>query len=218
MAETPTTGAPARGRAPFVRAEGRISALARVYVPGDHGARTTPTPGVTLRERHPLSIVQVETRPNAWAATRNALARRLGTEPLPGPGSAVGDGRPRVLWAGPNRCWVVEPESRPLAAELADAYKKSAVVDLGHARTVIRLSGPGARRVLAKGTAVDVHPNAFGTGQVAMTALFHAAATIDCRDGDPTQPVYDLYVARGYAVSFWEMLTDAAAEVGYRVA
>lgn len=201
----------------MVEVSARRSALSRVYRPGDRGATPTPSPGVSLRERHPLSIVQIETRANAWAATRNALARRLGVDPLPGPGTAVGTGSPRVLWAGPNRCWIVERESRPLAAELAEAYAKSAVADLSHARTAIRLSGPMARRVLMKGTAIDVHPDAFGTDQVAMTSMFHIAATIDCREGDAERPVYDLYVARGYAVSFWEMLTDAAAEYGYRV-
>ena len=43
---------------------------------------------------------------------------------------------------------------------------------------VVRLSGPNARDVLAKGCQLDLHPVAFTTGGCAQTTLFHSMALI----------------------------------------
>ena len=64
-----------------------------------------------------------------------------------------------------------------------------------------------------KGSGVDWHLNSFVTDNCAHTKLFDLAATVDCRDID----VFDIYIARGFAEDFWEILQDAAAEFGYQV-
>ena len=45
--------------------------------------------------------------------------------------------------------------------------------DQSHGRIVITIAGPKARNVLAKGTPVDLHPSAFGSGQCAVTQMAH---------------------------------------------
>lgn len=193
----------------------RRSALGGVLPSGDHGAADFRGPGVTFTERHPFSMVQIEARADQTSAMLDAAADLLGTRPSETPNTSIGDGRPRVLWTGPHRWLVVEPESRDLETVLRDALAPSgaAVVDLGHGRASIRLSGRSVRQVLMKGAGLDWHVRAFTPGMCAQTALFHLPALIDCRD----ETVFDTYVARGFVQSFWESLGEAAAEYGYRV-
>lgn len=193
----------------------RQSALTGALRPGDHGAQDYRGHGVEITERHPLAMVQIEARAAEVAAMLDAAADALGLRPSEAFNTSVGDGRPRILWTGPNRWMVVEPESRDLFTLLRDtlAPNNAAVVDLGHGRASLRLSGRSVRQVLMKAGPLDWHETAFTPGMCAQTALFHVSALIDCRADD----VFDLYVARGFAVSFLESVEQAAAEYGYRV-
>ena len=210
MTETTDTNAPLSARR---------SALATVLSPGRFGADLPGDPGVHLSERHPLSMVQIEARDDGLAALLDDVEATLGVRPPMTFGGTAGGGFPRILWSGPRRWLVVEPERRDLFKTLREGISSqdAAVVDLSSGRSAFRLSGFRARDVLAKGTSVDTHPAKLGSNRVAMTSLFHIAAVIDCRDANATVPVYDLYAARGYAVALWESLTDAAAEYGYAV-
>ena len=49
---------------------------------------------------------------------------------------------------------------------------------------------------------------------MAQTAIHHIGVLIHRREAE----VFDLFVFRGFALSFWEWLTDAALEYGYQVA
>ena len=86
-------------------------------------------------------------------------------------------------------------------------------VDLSAGRTVIRLSGPRARDVLAKGCGLDLHPRAFAVGRCTQTPVAHVGALLHHVD----DAVWDLYVPRSTARHFWEWLTEAAAEFGGEV-
>ncbi|MEQ8332991.1 sarcosine oxidase subunit gamma family protein [Nisaea sp.] len=193
----------------------RRSALAGSLQPGDHGANRFDGPGIHLTERTPFSVVQLEARADAIPALSEALEAATGTAPSLTPNQSAGTGRPRILATGTGRWLVVEPEHRDLAAHLRGTLPDTvAVTDLGHARTVLRLSGRDARTLLAKGCSIDMHPSAFLTDTSRMTGLFHAACLIDCRSAEP---VFDIYVHRSYAVHLFEALLDGALEYGCRV-
>lgn len=193
----------------------RRSALAGTIDAGEHGAKEFRGPGVEISERHYFSMVQIEARAEETPAMLHAAATALGLRPTEAFNTSVGDGRPRILWTGPNRWLVVEPETRDLDALLQGALGSTgaAVVDLSHARASLRLSGRSARHVLMKAGPLDWHPSAFTPGMCAQTAMFHVSALIDCRD----EFIFDLYVARGFAVSFLESVIQASAEYGYQM-
>jgi sarcosine oxidase subunit gamma len=205
----------------------RRSALSGIIRPGLHGANDYRGPGLLITERHPLSMVQIEAHRPEVAGMLEASKSVLGLRPPQAPNTSAGDGRPRVLWTGPNRWLVVEPEIRDLNELLQDAlapldpaslvqaspHGGAAVVDLGHGRASFRLAGRSVRQVLMKGAGLDWHVSAFMPGMCAQTTMFHLSALIDCRD----ESTFDIYVARGFALSFLENLTQAAAEYGYRL-
>ncbi|MCC7046339.1 MAG: hypothetical protein IT562_06470 [Alphaproteobacteria bacterium] len=190
------------------------SALHGIIRPGAFG-RDTADPGVTLAERRGLSLVQVAGF--AAGTVGAALRDKLGIAVDAKPNRASGQGDVRALWLGPERWLVVSPAARrPSAAEALSGALKSeqaAIIELDHARTILRLAGRNARDVLAKGCQIDVHPAALPAGACAQTALFHANALIHAVDA----LTFDLYVARSYGQAFWESLTDAAGEFGCRV-
>jgi sarcosine oxidase subunit gamma len=89
----------------------------------------------------------------------------------------------------------------------------ASVSDQSHGRVVIRISGPKARYVLAKGSPVDWHPRAFPVGAVAATQMAHVGVHAQRIAGDQ----YDLSLFRGFSESFWEWLTEQAQEFGYEI-
>lgn len=192
------------------------SALVGVYRPGRFGApAASGAPGVTLMERHPLEAVQVAAQKGGGVRTVEVLTRTFGTTP-PAPNRAAVSGAFSLFWVGPERWLAVGPKGRELYRALRGALAEdaAAVVDLNQSRTCLRVAGPMGRAVLAKGCAIDFHPRACSAGHAVQSTVVDVNALIHVVE--PAM-AFDLYVARGFAHSFWEWLTDAAAEYGYAV-
>ena len=120
-------------------------------------------------------------------------------------------------WAGPGQ-WLATAaggDSDALAAKLAAAFAgRASVTAQGDGRAVLRISGPRARDVLAKGLPLDLHERAFRPGDTALSVLAHMGVQITQIDGVPS---YDILLMRSFAGSFWHWLTLSAAEYGYEV-
>jgi sarcosine oxidase subunit gamma len=106
-------------------------------------------------------------------------------------------------------------EARALPAVLGVALKGVAtVVDQSDGKAVLRISGPQAREVLAKGCSLDLNPRVFKPGSAGTTPV----VLIDCVIWQVDEaPSYDLAVPTSFAESFWSWLTASAAEYGYSV-
>lgn len=186
----------------------RRSPLAGVLAPGVHGAGG---PGVTIAERRNLSLVQMMARRGNDAE----VAARLGFDLSPGRASDIAAGT--ALWLAPG-AWMVVAE-RPGEGALLEELRAqlggiAALVEQSHGRAALRLSGPRARDVLAKGCRLDLHPRSFTPGMCAQTTIAQIGVLLHQADDQPT---YDLYVLSSYAAPFLDWLTASAAELGYRV-
>lgn len=179
------------------RSFNRISPLRDVAVQGRFGADKGPV-GVTFTVRHPMSIITVIARAGQGEATAAALK---GYE---------------AQWAGPDQ-WFVLAEGRGEGALYRELKAKlsglASVSDQSHGRVIIRIAGPRARAVLAKGTPVDLHPDLFPVAKSALTQMAHVGVHLTRVGAD----AYDLSVFRGFSESFWEWITEQAEEFGYQV-
>lgn len=102
------------------------------------------------------------------------------------------------------------------AEALADALEGVATVaDQSSAYALLRIGGPGARRLLGRGAFIDLHPENFAAGSAAVTLVAHMGMILWQRDDSPT---YEVAVFRSYAGSFWHWLETAAAGFGARLA
>ena len=196
----------------------RLSAFADTYPRGDPGAARGDGPGIIIRERRPLSMFQVAALSGAGVTVRATIAAALGMMVAATPNHVAQKDGVTVLWVGPDRWLVVEPErpGRELDALLNEALTGTpgVLIDLSHGRTVVRISGRSSRDLLAKGCGIDFHPWTFPVGSCAQSFLGHVGALLHAVDAAPS---FDLYVARSFALTVWEWLIESAAEYGCRI-
>ncbi len=172
---------------------------------------------MVLAERHSPVAFQLCAAQDDAALT-NAMRETLGLALPAAPGSATGSNGARALWLGPGR-WQVSSATEP-AAEFEDRLRQGLrgtsghLLDVSHARAVIRMSGPQVREVLAKGCPLDFDVDAFPPGGCCSSTLGGIGALIHHTEDAAS---WDVSVGRSFGPSFWEWLTDAAAEFGYRV-
>ncbi len=155
---------------------------------------------VELSERLCDSLVQVQAWPGSVAEVEGQLNSL--------------NGGLTIMATGPGR-WLIESHQEGLEEELrsrigADA---GAVTGLTHARVVVSIAGDKAQWVLASGIALDFSDGAFPVGSTQVSHHHEIGLTIH-RTGEQS---FDLYVFSSLVRSFWNWISRASAEVGYRV-
>jgi sarcosine oxidase subunit gamma len=176
--------------------------------------------GVRLGER-PLGKIALRGDPGArsfMAAVGRALDLLLPNEP----NSTSGKGNLSALWQGPDAglvtCLAADVGARIDKLEKALGDVHAAVTDVSDGQTALRLAGPSARELLAKGCPLDLHPRALPVGSCAQTLLAKASVLIHLVADDPQGgPSFDLYVGRSFAPYLWAWLEDAGREYGVQV-
>lgn len=162
-----------------------------------------------IERRDDLSIVSLK-------VPRNAIDSARGRMPLAKPLEVAGSD-PRSLWFGPDR-WLLVSDTRS-ATEIIDLCNQALgdvlhnAVDYSSGLAVSRLSGPGARRLLATGAGIDLRPHRFPVGSCARTRLAQVAVVIVAE----AEEIYDVYVDRSYEVYLADWLAESASiESSYR--
>ncbi|MBK1635936.1 sarcosine oxidase subunit gamma [Rhodovulum adriaticum] len=148
---------------------------------------------------------------------RNVLAKALDL-PLPGPLSCAFNGARGVGWMAPDEVLILVPgEEVPealarLRNKIGDHHITA--VDVSDARAQFRLTGPGAREVLAKLSPVDFAPARFAPGTFRRTRLAQVPVAVWQKEED----VFGLVCFRSVADYVAGLLVNAAAPgsgVGY---
>jgi sarcosine oxidase subunit gamma len=123
-------------------------------------------------------------------------------------------GAGKVIWLGPDEWLITSTAETPEALEArirpAAVAAGGAAADVSAQRTAVRLTGPRARQLLAKGCAVDLHPRSFGLGDCAQTTLGRAGIVLlglsDAGDD------FLILVRSSFAGYLADWLLDAATE------
>lgn len=192
-----------------------LSALAGIAVPGRFG-RSGGEPGIVIEERVGLGLATVAARKGQADALKAAVASAYGVD-LPVASRFAQGGSVNFVGYGPGQ-WLAVSEklaNEALARDLAQQLKGLASIsDQSGGRTVIRVSGPRARDVLAKGLPIDLDPRAFPLGSAATSTI--SLMGVQLWQTDDTRS-YDMAIFRSVSASFWRWLTASAAEFGYDV-
>jgi heterotetrameric sarcosine oxidase gamma subunit len=182
---------------------------------GRYGAVLPQGPGVRLSVRHPLSIVTIIARKEKGATLSAALESHYGVA-APNPRGMTKGRELALLWCGDQQYYAIA-EGRvegALYAELKGRLQSLASLsDQSHGRVVIAASGPKARALLAKGSAVDFHRREFPVNSSVPTQMAHIGVHVSAT-GDEA---FELSLFRGFSEHFWEWLTEQALEFGYEV-
>jgi len=183
----------------MVEAYQRRSALSHFGLAARAGQGGHATAGVVLGEAAHRTIINIRGDSNDAAFT-SAVKTITGVD-LPVKANTANEaGDTSILWLGPNEWWVVSLPDRgdALVMGLRQAFQgqHTAVIDVSESRTVITISGPKARDVLARGISLDLHPRAFGPGQCAQTGMSKANVLLHQTDDKPS---YDIYVLKSFS-------------------
>lgn len=190
------------------------SALGGHITTGHHGAGTGAA-GVVLREIAGRDLLQI----GAWPETVTSVAQELGAAigaEAPAPrGPAVMSGARTAFFVGPDKIWVTAPFADGLSAKLGKLWPsaKAVVTELGHSRTVLRISGTNARDLIARFLAIDTDPALFPAGRVNSAGLHGLGVTLHHVSDDS----YDLYLPRTFALSLVEGIVEVAEQWGVEV-
>jgi sarcosine oxidase subunit gamma len=200
----------------------RQSPLAHLHLAArSNASNALPVAGVLISERpylKKLSLRGNANDPKFMTAIKKVFKLPLPIKPCTSFSNKTGSSH--NLWMGPDEWLIVSPsnEAEYLFSNLNKALKSQyyGLVDNTESRTLIRLSGSQARRVLEKGCFIDLHPRSFKQGSVVNTLLgqahitLHLTALTDTAD----YPIFDLYIHRSFAEYLWSWLEDASCEYG----
>jgi sarcosine oxidase subunit gamma len=183
----------------------RTSALDGVNLPERAGP-----PNLVLAERPGLALVYVAANPGG-GGSRPSASTALGVALPVEPNTTTSSADLTIFWMGPGR-WLIESEHLAANAiedrlRAASDGEKLAIVDLSSGRTVIRVCGDAARRTLAQGCPIDLHPHAFPPRNVLHSVLEGISVMLHHL---PDGSGFDLYVPRSYGQTTWEWLREAA--------
>ncbi|NMG41308.1 sarcosine oxidase subunit gamma family protein [Chelativorans sp. ZYF759] len=191
----------------------QVSPLGAAYRLGRHG-RAEGTPGITLTETRPGSIVQIGAWPGREGSVVAAASAVLGVPLANLPRAGAVSGHRAIFGIGPG-LWLASDQVEDLASRLLEAIgaEDGTVTDLSHGRIALRIAGPSAEWVLSKFFAIDFSLSAFPVEAGRATAHHDIFVHIQ-RTGEDA---FDLYVFRSFARSFWIALCHASEETGYEV-
>lgn len=198
------------------------SALAASYEVGQIGA-VQGAPAVEIHERLAPSLVQISGWPDSFSGTCDKLRAALNIE-IPGDLTrAVTNNDRSVFRVGPERLLFTGPSDDQALQSFDESIlgEEGCVTDISHSRTLIRISGPATRTLLNRGLPVDLDNDLFPVGAFAQSSIHHIPVLVHRADhstesGDQCC-VFDVYVSREYAVTFWEWLIEAAQALGAQV-
>ncbi|HBP31840.1 MAG: sarcosine oxidase subunit gamma [Advenella sp.] len=145
------------------------------------------------------------------AALQNTIGIILPTEP----NTTAESDHYCVMWLSPDE-WMIRakgPQAGDLPTRLNVALQGifCAVTDQSSAYSVLQLSGPKARCVLAKGCPLDLHPRVFGTEQCAQSHYYKTSVLLR-RPNDRTDDCWEVIVRRSFADYAVRMLMDGMWE------
>ena len=134
--------------------------------------RRSGAPGLIVRERVGLGLASLVARRGQAEPLARAVLATFGVE-LPTTPRAAAGGDLAFIWSGSGN-WLVESAAggddleTVLAARLGGF---ASICDQSDSRIVLELAGPRVRDVLAKGVPIDLHPDRFRAGDVAVTLV-----------------------------------------------
>lgn len=200
----------------------RQTPLSHLGLPARAAAAAPQTAGATLGES--AHRCQINLRGLAINPAFTSAVRQVTGIGLPTAANTVETaGDLAALWLAPDEWLIVGPADPATAgrgAALAGTLRAAlsgqhaAVTDVSEARTIITVSGPRARDVLAKGTPIDLHPREFGPGRCVQTGL--AGTNVILRQLDD-QASFEIYVLNSFADYLWRWLEAAGREYGVAV-
>jgi heterotetrameric sarcosine oxidase gamma subunit len=173
--------------------------------------------GVLATECNGLGVARIVARRGQGARLAELLRASFGVESPSGPRRAS-RGDVGIARIGPQT-WLATRDgagndfAESLRRLLADC---ASVSDQSDAHAILRLTGRRVRDALAKLTPLDIHPRTFQVNDVAQTICGYVNVMLwRLEDSAQSDPVFEIWVGRSFAVSLHQAISHGAAEFGF---
>lgn len=179
------------------------------HAPGTtHASGAVHIDSAALRLVELPHVAQLNIRLDPKSPAADAVGLAVGLDLPREANTATTHGDLTALWLGPDE-WLLTgpPGSAAGLEERITGAGAEAVTDVSAARTVLRLTGPRARDLLAHGCALDLHPRVFGPGRCAQTMLARAQVVLVAREDG-----FRILVRSSFTGYLTQWLRDAATE------
>jgi methylglutamate dehydrogenase subunit D len=188
--------------------------LSRIYAPGHHGARNAS--GLSLAELTDFELVQVMARRGQWSVVEDACGSAFGAKAPARPHAVTAQGT-TLIWSGPDQFLVLGPRGNVVAKAQAAFAGIASLSEQSDGRSLIRLSGPRVRDMLAKVCSLDLDPEVFPAGTAAATFIDHTSVNLWRGEDSGSEVVFHLLIFATFAESLWHTLLDSGAEYGVTI-
>lgn len=195
------------------------SPLQHATTPGLRGA-AVHQPGIVLLEVRDFSLVLILAWRGQGPATAKAAKALFGVE-APSKPRAVAGRSATLIWSGADQFYALfaNAEGQSPVEALRESFAgKASLSDQSDGRALIQISGPSARKMLAKLSSLDFDDAIFPVGAAAATSIDHTGVNL-WRDANAADglPVFNVLVFTSFADSIWHSILDASAEYGTEI-
>jgi len=193
------------------------SAIAAQLKAGRFGQETA-VPSIVLSEQVLRTFFQISGWPVDFEKSAQPVLQELGFSRIGAVGQAQIVGDVTSFRIAPERILLRSADTTAwdYAKEVADANAIS-LLDLSHARTVVRLEGPEVKALLARLLSIDLHENEFTVNSFVLTGIHEVPVLLHRLENDAKTPLFDLFVPYTWAASIWHLICHASLPFGYQV-
>ena len=188
-----------------------ISALANVHSVGQFGDHEDKNNLLKISEIKNLLIVQIVHYKSSKISSENIDidGLKLKDEPL----NVVNNFDTRILWNGPKN-WLLVSVKKDLLKNILQNFNETdfAVTDLSHSKAIIEIEGKDTKEVLKKGCPFNF--NNLEKNNSINSTYNGIAFTVDMLDDNPDK--VRLFALRSFGESFYNSITDASLEFGFK--
>jgi len=119
----------------------------------------------------------------------------------------------RILWNGPNN-WLLVSSKKETIKEINEKLPVTdfAITDISHSRAIIQIEGNNIKEILKKGCPFNFNELKKDT---CLNSTYNGmSVTIDMLDDNPDK--IRIFTLRSFGESFYQSITDACLEFGYK--
>ena len=190
-----------------------ISALVNVHSSGQFGDCEGKNEKDLLKisEIKNLLIVQIVQYKNSTVSNESIDidGLKLKDEPL----KVSNNNETRILWNGPKN-WLLISTKKDLLTNISQIFKETdfAVTDLSHSKAIIEIEGQNVKEVLKKGCPFNF--NTLEKNNSINSTYNGIAFTVDMLDDNSDK--VRLFALRSFGESFYDSISDASLEFGFK--
>jgi len=119
----------------------------------------------------------------------------------------------RILWNGPNN-WLLVSKKKEILKEINEKLPEIdfALTNISHSRAIIQIEGKNTKEILKKGCPFNFNELKKDT---CLNSTYNGmSVTIDMLDDNPDK--IRIFTLRSFGESFYQSITDACLEFGYK--